>query len=325
MCRPFICPASDWSIRPASCRRSNLLASHHPNPKPCMLRYFANGRIRWKQGMRCNTRTNWEFYAVIDGRCGLAFSDRAKPRFHEHTFWVFAPDCPHAWLDDGHHTYHRLSLHFGSVPHPLDEIVRANGGWLARKLAPADIARLLQIAGNLEQHFIKPVVASPLHFQRGLMDLSLMILEGVARANDPKPLNDVATFRVERALTWYAENVARNPSVKEVAEVVHVSTGHLRRLFAEVRQASPKELFRRTRLELSQDLMGRTNLPLDEIARQCGYASASHFCREYKAVHRFTPSTWRRRLIDRFARPLPAGVVPVREFSARPGERALRA
>jgi AraC family transcriptional regulator len=290
-----------------------------------MLRYLANGRIRWKNGMRCNTRTNWEFYAVIDGRCGVTFSDRAKPTFHEHTFWVFAPDCPHAWLDDGHHTYHRLSFHFGSVPYPLDEIVRQNGGWLARKLTGADITRLLAIAEDLGQHFCQPVVSSPLHFQRGLIDLSLLLLNGQSRATEPVVLTDVASFRVERALTWYTEHLARNPSVKEVAEVIHVSPSHLRRLFAEVRQASPKELFRRVRLEKAQDLMGRTNLPLDEIARQCGYASASHFCREYKGVHRFTPSTWRRRLIDRFARPLPAGIVPVREFSVRTGERSLRA
>lgn len=290
-----------------------------------MLRYFANGRIRWKNGMRCNTRTNWEIYAVIDGRCGVAFRDGARPALQEHMLWVFAPECPHAWIDDGHHTYHRLSLHFSSVPYPLDEIVRANGGWLARPLAATDIVRLQAIAGNLEQHFCSPLVASPLHFQRGLMDLSLLLLEGQPRAAEPMALTAVASFRVERALSWYTEHLARNPSVKEVAEVIHVSPSHLRRLFAEVRQASPKELFRRVRIEKAQDLMGRTNLTLDEIAGPCGYASASHFCRDYKATHHFTPSTWRRRLIDRFTRPLPAGIIPVRQFSARPGERTLRA
>ena len=78
-----------------------------------MLRYFANGRIRWKNGMRCNTRTNWEFYAVIDGKCGAIFRDGEKPAMREHTLWVFAPECPHAWADDGRSTYHRISLHFG--------------------------------------------------------------------------------------------------------------------------------------------------------------------------------------------------------------------
>jgi len=290
-----------------------------------MLRYLANGRIRWKNGMRCNTRTNWEFYAVIDGRCGVVLRDGTKPVLQERTFWVFAPGCSHAWIDDGHHTYHRLSIHFGSVPYPLDEIVQQHGGWLSRPLTDGDVTRLLEIAQNLEQHFCQPVVASALHFQRGLMDLSLLLLDGHARAAEPMALTDVASFRVERALTWYAEHLSRNPSVKEVAEVVRVSASHLRRLFAEVRAASPKDLFRRVRLDKAQDLLGRTNLTLDEIAKHCGYASASHFCREYKAVHHFTPSTWRRRLIDRFTRPLPPGVVPVREFSARPGERSLRA
>jgi AraC family transcriptional regulator len=290
-----------------------------------MLRYLANGRIRWKTSMRCNTRTNWEFYAVIDGRCGVVFQDGSRPQLREHTLWVFAPECPHAWTDDGHHTYHRISLHFCSVPYPVDEIVRQHGGWLTRTLSVADITRLQTIAQQLEHHFCHPIVASPLHFQRGLMEVSLLLLDGQPRAAEPVTLTDVASFRVERALSWFTEHLARNPSVKEVADVIHVSPSHLRRLFAEVRQASPKELFRRVRLEKAHDLMGRTNLTLDEIAGHCGYASASHFCRDYKAAHHFTPSTWRRRLIDRFSRPLPAGFVPVREFSARPGERFLRA
>ena len=141
--------------------------------------------------------------------------DGVRPPLQERTFWLFAPGCSHAWMDDGHHTYHRLAIHYGSVPHPRDEIVAQNGGWLARPLTDADIARLLEIARNLEQHFCHPIVASPLHFKRGLMDLSLLLLEGLPRAAEPMTLTDVASFRVERALTWYAEHLMRNPSVKE--------------------------------------------------------------------------------------------------------------
>jgi AraC family transcriptional regulator len=194
-----------------------------------------------------------------------------------------------------------------------------------RPLTDADIARIQDIAEKLQPHFCQPVVASPLHFQRALTELSLLVLEGEQRAAEPIALTDASSFQVERALSWYTEHLSRNPSVKEVAEAVHTSVSHLRRLFVEVRGSGPKELFRRARLERAQDLMGRTNLTLDEIAAHCGYNGASHFCRDYKAVHHFTPSTWRRRLIDRFTEPLPAGMVPVREFSARPGERSLRA
>src|SRR3954470_13250056 len=120
-----------------------------------MLRYFANGRIRWKDPARCNTRTNWEFYAVIDGRCAPAFRDGERPPLQEKTLWVFAPECSHAWVDDNRNKYHRLVFHFGSVPYPLDAMVREKG-WLSKKLTDAEIARLLAIGEELEPHFCRP-------------------------------------------------------------------------------------------------------------------------------------------------------------------------
>ncbi len=42
-------------------------------------------------------------------------------------------------------------------------------------------------------------------------------------------------------------------------------------------------------------------------------------------MHNFAPTHWRKRLIAGFAKPLPPGVVPVREFSARPAERTMSA
>jgi AraC family transcriptional regulator len=288
-----------------------------------MLRYFANGAIRWKEPMRCNTRTNWEFYAVIQGHCAPAFRDGEKPEMREKTLWVFAPECSHAWADDRRHKYHRISMHFGSVPYPLDELVRPKG-WLEKKLTDADIARLQAIAAEIEPHYQHPNQLSPLLFEGRLMDLALLVLAG----NDSTQLSalpDLANFKVESALTWYAVNLARSPSVKEVAEAVHVSTSHLRRLFWQVRHTSPKLAFQRIRLDKAQDLMSRTALTLEDVAHHCGYASPSHFCREYRTFHHFTPTHWRKKLVDRFVKPLPPGTVFTRSFSARPHERTMPA
>ena len=294
-------------------------------PADPMLLYFANGRIRWKGPARCNTRTNWEFYVVLDGRCGVIFQDGERPALQEKTLWVFAPECSHAWTDDGHRTYERISLHFGSVPYPLDELVRQNGGWLQRSLSEAEIDRLRTLARAIEPHFLHPTLASPLHFQRHLMDLTLLALEGHPLTTQSPGLTDLATFKIERALSWYAEHVARGPSVKEVADAVHISPSHLRRLFWQVRKTAPKAAFQRLRLEKAKELMSRSAVTLEDVARDCGYASASHFCREYKSVHHFTPTHGRKRLVASFSKPLPPGVVPVRNFSARPAERTMGA
>lgn len=289
-----------------------------------MLRYFANGAIRWKEPMRCNTRTNWEFYAVIKGHCAPARRDGQKPALQQKTLWVFAPECSHAWIDDRRNKYHRISMHFGSVPYPLDEIVRQHGGCLERPLNDADIARLEAIAAEIEPHYQRPNQLSTLHFEGRLMDLSLMMLAG-NESVQLSALPDLANFKVESALTWYAVNLARGPTVKEVADAVHVSTSHLRRLFWQVRRASPKTAFQRIRLEKAQDLMSRTALTLEDVARLCGYTGSSHFCREYRAFHNFTPTYWRKKLIDRFNKPFPPGKVLVRDYSARPHERLMPA
>jgi len=187
-----------------------------------MLRYFARGRVRWKTGMRCNTRTNWEFYAVIDGRCGLRFTDRQRPLLRERTLWVFAPECSHAWASPRGADYERISMHFASVPYPLDDVVRAHGGWLERPIGDAEIAQLRVIAAELEPAFCRPTAVSPLVCQRHLLDLSLLLLADHAFAELPPALTDLAHFKIERALSWYAEHLARNPTVKEVADAMHV-------------------------------------------------------------------------------------------------------
>lgn len=289
-----------------------------------MLRYFASGAIRWKEPMRCNTRTNWEFYAVTRGRCAPALHDGEKPALEEKMLWVFAPECSHAWIDDRRHKYHRISLHFGSVPYPLDEIVRAQGGWLKRPLSDEDIAHLRAIVAAVEPHYLRQHQLSPLHFEASLTALSLLALTGSSSAGLPA-LPDLANFKVESALAWYAGHLARSPTVKEVADAVHVSTSHLRRLFWQVRRSCPKNAFQRLRLDKAQELMSRTALTLEDVARHCGFASSSHFCREYRSVHHFTPTHWRKKLIDRFVNPVPPGTIFTRSYSARPHERTMPA
>lgn len=275
--------------------------------------------------MRCNTRTNWEFYAVINSRCGLRFADDQRPLMREKTLWIFAPECGHAWANDRGHEYERISLHFGSVPYPLDEIVRQNGGWLEKKLTDSDVEKLLAIAHALEPEFCKPTYLSPLVFQQNLIELALLTLDGREFSNLPPALTDLSNFRIERAVSWYVEHLAQNPTIKEVADAIHVSPSHLRRLFWQSRGASPKSVFRRLRLDKAKELMSRSSLTLEEVAANCGYSSASHLCRECRAVNRFSPTTWRKKLIDRFTEPLPSDEIPVREYSIRPEERTMPA
>lgn len=268
--------------------------------------------------MPCNTRTNWEFYALLAGQGALRFADDEPWQHHANRLWVFAPECPHAWATAGETGFTRATLHFSSVPDPLAELARANGGWLSRDLSPDELRMIAEQAEAIGPHFRTPTRISAVHIQRLLMDLTLRLLEGTLVAQAAPALTDLSVLKTERALAWYAEHLIQRPTVEQVAAAVHVSSSHLRRLFWRARNTSPKAAFCAIRLERAKELMGNSTFTLEEVARYCGYTDASHLCREHKAAHRFTPHTWRKQLVARFSTAPAAEVVPSREYEVRP-------
>lgn len=273
-----------------------------------MLRHFANGRVQWRAPIPCHTRTNWEFYALLEGQCALRFSDAGEWTVQPRSLWLFAPDCSHGWANVAGVEFQRVALHFSAVPDPVGQLVRQQGGWVRRSLDDGAVDRVREIAAGLEAHFRVPTRISPLHFQRALLELSLFILGGVEAPGTAPGLSDLSELRIERALAWYVEHLGQHPKVAQVADAIHVSPSHLRRLFAQTRNTSPKAAFQRVRLERAMELMGNSVLTLEEVATHCGYTSASHLCREHKSLQHFTPTVWRKRLVDRFLDPVPAEV-----------------
>lgn len=288
-----------------------------------MLRHHAFGRVRWKTPIPCHTRTNWEFYAVLEGQCALRLAEDAEWTPHSQALWLFAPECSHGWATIAGQPFVRAALHFNNVPDPLDELARRRGGWLRRSLDAVEAARVRAIAESLGPHFHAPTRISHIHYERALMELALLLLDGVEMAEVPPALSDLSELRVERALVWYAERLEERPTVKAVADAIHVSPSHLRRLFALTRDTSPKAAFQRVRLERAMELMGNSTLTLEQIAAQCGYTGASHLCREHKSVFHFTPTTWRKRLVDRFVGPLGPGEVREQDCNVRPRDLAV--
>jgi AraC family transcriptional regulator len=287
-----------------------------------MLRHFTNGCVSWKDPIPCQKRTNWEFYAVLDGRCSLRFSESEPWVPHSRSLWVFAPECSHGWANTDGSSFYRVALHFNTVPDPLGELARTRGGWLRRSLSEAEVAQLRALADGVAPHFHAPTRVSSIHIERCLLELSLLVLEGIEAAEAPPALTDLAALRIERALAWYAVHLARRPTVKQVADAVHVSPSHLRRLFIQSRGASPKTLFERIRLERAMELMGNSMLTLEDVAVRCGYTGASHLCREHMALLHFTPTTWRKRLVDRFLDVVPPSV-RAQDCNVRPRKVAL--
>ncbi|MFO1090753.1 MAG: GlxA family transcriptional regulator [Hyphomicrobiales bacterium] len=86
------------------------------------------------------------------------------------------------------------------------------------------------------------------------------------------------------------ENAVETPlRTAEVAGRVGVSMRHLERLFSEYVGCTPSQQYLRIRLDRARKLLRSTSLSVMEVALACGFASASHFARAYKAHHGLSP------------------------------------
>jgi AraC family transcriptional regulator len=248
--------------------------------------------------MDVHQRTNWEFFAVLRGRCVPAFPSTPVAEAKAPRLWVFPPECAHGWRGG---TSSVVVFHFGTVPPILEKAVRARG-WLEHALKPAEVRQVQQLERRLRPHYRRMTGKSLLHFEAALLELSLLALPEESCA-PTESRGDLALHRVEGVLIWYGEHMAEQPKLESVAAAAHLSVRHLRRLFWQARHETPQQAFTKLRLQRAMEMLSNSGEKLEAIAGKCGFSSASDFCRVFKAYHKVSPDAWRRERLPDYREP----------------------
>ena len=271
-----------------------------------VLRYLTTGlRHFGLQPMYVHQRSNWEFFAVLQGKCGPVFPGKQTPVLHQRHLWVLPPENAHGWIGHGVQRCRVAVFHFGTVPLVLDKTARARGH-LERPLATSQVQRLLELQKELRPHYEHVTEKSLLIFEKALLELSLLALEDVPfETTETKA--DRAIRKVESSLTWYIEHIALQPRLEQVADAVHVSVSHLRRLFWQARKESPQKAFARLRVQRAIELLSHSDLKLEMIAARCGFSSSCDFCRVFKHHQGISPDAWRKKQLAPYQEPTTRG------------------
>lgn len=267
-----------------------------------MLRYLGSGVRRfWRYPTTFHRRADWEFFTVVRGRC-LALLENTKTLVAPvRSFWVFPPETGHGWTAKSAERCHVAVFHFVSVP-PLLERVARSRGYLQRTLSASQARRVTRLVQELEAPFQHLTEKSNLAFEKALLELTLLALEPIPFAStETQP--DHAVRAVESSLHWYSLHMAEEPKLEHVAEVVHVSPSHLRRLFWQVRRENPQRTFTKLRLQRAMDILTHSNVNLGVVAKQCGFSSVTDFCRVFKAYNKISPHAWRRKKLGPYTEP----------------------
>lgn len=106
-----------------------------------------------------------------------------------------------------------------------------------------------------------------------------------------------AKNKLERARDHLLQNLSHPElSVSELSAIAGVSEVYLRRLFHEGYGCSPGRYLINARLRCATELMGESDMTLEQIALQCGFASLSYFCRVFKEEYGLSPGEYRKAL-----------------------------
>jgi AraC family transcriptional regulator len=100
--------------------------------------------------------------------------------------------------------------------------------------------------------------------------------------------------KVSRVIEYIMENLENNPTLEQMAGVVHLSSYHFARLFKAATGLAPHQFVITRRIERAQRLL-RTNrgLGVAEVAFRSGFANQSHFCLHFKRIAGVTPRRFR--------------------------------
>ena len=167
----------------------------------------------------------------------------------------------------------------GPAPTPFD---RAG---VARIDDPRLRAELVALAAPQRS---SPLALAALDHRAAALLADLADLVAPAAAMEPR---DAAG----RAMALIRDRAHRLAGIEEVARAVGLGPDRLRHVFTARWGVPPLRALTTARLERARELLRRTPLPLEAVARECGYANARYFCTVFRRTVGCTPGVWRTR------------------------------
>lgn len=147
-------------------------------------------------------------------------------------------------------------------------------------------------AADLAAHFVSTDLG------RTAVDKATRILlfDRARSGREPQPVTGAFGARsivVRKALSLMESNLQRPLSIAAVAKGVGSSTRQLQRLFAAEMGISPGEAYMTLRINRAATLITTSQMPLQTIAFEVGFANAGHFSRVFRTIRGCSPSGWR--------------------------------
>jgi AraC family transcriptional regulator len=244
--------------------------------------------------MPIHSRKEWAFQFIVSGECSLCVREGGKvreQRLRAPVLVACGSEAMYAYRGKPQDVCNIIVFHFDEAYFQLRHLL-GRTGWRVAPVRAVDVRQAVLWYQRCQTAKKKNDVLAPLVYNIVALELTLLLFQllpqqefGVAA--------DFTTSKVAEAQAWYQANLARGLSIQEVADAVHVSVTHLRRLFHKVRKMSPQEAFTQMQFDRVKELMLDGVSTLEQIADAAGFESGSAFSRAFKKEFEVSPKVYR--------------------------------
>ena len=191
------------------------------------------------------------------------------------------------------HTFHHAAFveRFPDVRAATDEIFVIDGDRItcAGGIASLDLATHLIALRCGRERAMKVAYSTSIDGTRGPHATQRGLLYDYER---------IADRRLRRAALLMEQHLNSPLRVEDIARRVNYSQRQLERAFHQSFGTTPNAFYRSLRLKFGRWLLHKSQLPVMQIAFECGFADASHFARCFRGEYGCTPKAFRETCSD---------------------------
>jgi AraC family transcriptional regulator len=103
----------------------------------------------------------------------------------------------------------------------------------------------------------------------------------------------LSRYQLQQVVDYIHDCLDAELSVKEMAQTVGLSQYHFSRMFKQSTGMAPHQYVMQQRLELAKQLLKQPELPMSDIAYQCGFANQSHLSKSFRNNFGISPKFYR--------------------------------
>ena len=270
---------------------------HQASGLGCLLQVTPEGALGANETIVSANPSNvllfWTKPSQVEAALNSAHLVSFRPRPWD--FTLLPAGCDSGWLSNPSAADGVLHLHLDQKF--LAQIAQAedlpsDASSLAVRLV-AGVPFLAELARWILEEVRAPRPVTRLTWETAATTLALQLLR-LERPPKASARGGLAPWQLRRVCDQMQSDLCADPGLAELAALVDLSAEHFCRAFKASTGLPPHAWFVAHRVERARELLDSTNLPVEEVAAQVGYAEPSHFARMFRRTHGRSPTQYRR-------------------------------